>query len=1133
MWVTEDPITDVTAGVLTLATIANAADFSNRQVQIAFATARVDGRYEFDDEILIQVAYDGGIPPDGAKGTPGSGSYTTVGRIVAGDDMGGFTGFNLEQDTDNDGDATPEVGPTVNTTLSTYIFPIPDGGGTNMSIRILADIDGGSEEIAFDNIRVTGDLATSEIPVLSGIEGTATTFTEGGSPVQVSNSLQISDADSSQLTGATVSITSNFDSSEDTLIFINQLGITGSYNSGNGVLTLSGTTSLINYRTALRSVTYDNTDNDDAIMATRTISFKVTDDLANISLPATRDVDVNVALNAATPLPLAGYCESFETNGEGTRYGSNHAVVGGSDFFERFAVGSVPAGYVGAVSGPGLEGSFAWASEDTFGTTGGTGMVTLAPLTVSGFTNLNVSFALEQGRTGDPDQWESDDSVKVLYSMDGAPFEVVGAFYGDNSNAGQNGVLREDTNLNGASSDADGGLEVPANLTNYTFPIPVSGTTLVVRVEVRSNGSEEIAFDNICVNGSTTSNSPPALAAIEGSTIAYAEGAPAVGLTNTITVSDTDDTDLESASLKFTSAFSQTQDELLFTNQNGISGSYNAVAGELTLTGTSSLENYQTALRSVQFINNDVSDAAPGTRTVRFAVNDGDSGSNIDQTRDIAVSTTINPPIALASSGYCESFETNGAGTRYASNHASDGTDDVFERFQVGTLPSGWPAGLSGDIDGTWLWFAEDSLGTTGGEATIDLQTQIVTGWDDLSVSIALGNGRNGQDRFEHDDYVRIVYSMDGGPFTTIGAFYGNDPADAGRLVQDQDLDGSSSDGDGGAEVPTPLTTYNFPIPATGTNLVVGVRVSSNGSEEVAFDNICITGTDVEAPLADLAGPLNGASIGSAAINTQAYLDVTFSDNVELDLASITDAGGEVFLSGAGAGTAVPSGTPVLQSGTTYRYSFTGSMVPGLVTVIFPAASFEDHGGLGNVSENESFTVTNTPPIADTNTVERHPTSSLKIPLTTLLAGDTDPDGNTPLSVTAVTPSGSGATVTLSGTRVLYNPNGLLTADTFTYTLQDSLGATSTGTVNVNLITDPDPGNAGPNLVSLVANGDGSVDVVFAGIPGRSYQIQTSETLLPGSWVTRATVVADPQGKLPYHDSPPLPPTRFYRTLQP
>src|SRR5213075_2124861 len=88
--------------------------------------------------------------------------------------------------------------------------------------------------------------------------------------------LTATDADSANLTGATVSITANFATGQDVLGFTTQNGITGSYNSATGVLTLSGSSSVANYQTALRSVTYFNS-SDNPSGATRTISYQVDD----------------------------------------------------------------------------------------------------------------------------------------------------------------------------------------------------------------------------------------------------------------------------------------------------------------------------------------------------------------------------------------------------------------------------------------------------------------------------------------------------------------------------------------------------------------------------------------------------------------------------------------------------------------------------------------------------------------------------------------------------------------------------------------------------------------------------------------------------------------------------------------
>ena len=65
------------------------------------------------------------------------------------------------------------------------------------------------------------------------------------------------------MSGATVSITSGFDSGADTLSFTNQNGITGSYDASTGVLTLSGNASIADYQAALRSVEFSTSDSVD------------------------------------------------------------------------------------------------------------------------------------------------------------------------------------------------------------------------------------------------------------------------------------------------------------------------------------------------------------------------------------------------------------------------------------------------------------------------------------------------------------------------------------------------------------------------------------------------------------------------------------------------------------------------------------------------------------------------------------------------------------------------------------------------------------------------------------------------------------------------------------------------------
>jgi Ca2+-binding RTX toxin-like protein len=120
--------------------------------------------------------------------------------------------------------------------------------------------------------------------------------------IALDNTILVSDADNTTLTGATVSIL-NYTLGQSTLGFTNQNGITGSFNSANGLLTLTGTTSTSNYQAALRSVTYSH-GNATPTQSPQFIQFTVQDAALN-SDPSTSTLQV-VFNNTAPQLDLNG-----------------------------------------------------------------------------------------------------------------------------------------------------------------------------------------------------------------------------------------------------------------------------------------------------------------------------------------------------------------------------------------------------------------------------------------------------------------------------------------------------------------------------------------------------------------------------------------------------------------------------------------------------------------------------------------------------------------------------------------------------------------------------------------------------------------------------------------------------------
>lgn len=146
--------------------------------------------------------------------------------------------------------------------------------------------------VAKSTVSITPENDAPEITTSSG----ALSYTENGAATAIDDALTLTDVDSENITGATVSIT-NILFSGDVLAFEDTANITGSYDSG--VLTLDGDDSVANYEAALKSVKYNST-SENPSTATRTVTFRATDDGTPnaTSDPATKDIAVTAVNDA-------------------------------------------------------------------------------------------------------------------------------------------------------------------------------------------------------------------------------------------------------------------------------------------------------------------------------------------------------------------------------------------------------------------------------------------------------------------------------------------------------------------------------------------------------------------------------------------------------------------------------------------------------------------------------------------------------------------------------------------------------------------------------------------------------------------------------------------------------------------
>jgi hypothetical protein len=429
-----------------------------------------------------------------------------------------------------------------------------------------------SEAVATRDITVT---PVNDAPLLdldandSAASGAdfATIFTEDGGQLAVADvDATLTDVDDANFNSLTVTIANQLDGTNETLAAdTSGTSITASYDSGTGVLSLSGSDSVAHYQQVLRTVTYENTSQDPDTTA-RSITFVAndgTDDsnvgTATVIMVAQNDAPVEASIEAGA----LGYTE----NDGAVAVTGSIAISDLDDTHIESAVIQITAAHV--------NGEDVLAFADTGSITGSWDALT-GTLTLTGTDSLaNYDLALRsvtyQNTSDDP----STATRTVSFTVN--------------------------------DGDVDSNTQ-----------------------------SRDIAI--------TAENDAPVEASIEAGALAYTENDGAVAVTGSITTSDLDDTNIESAVIQITAAYANGEDLLAFTDTGSIIGSWDALTGTLTLSGTDSLANYDLALRSVTYEN--TSDNPDTTmRTVSFRVNDGDVDSNT-QSRDIAITAVNDAPVA-------------------------------------------------------------------------------------------------------------------------------------------------------------------------------------------------------------------------------------------------------------------------------------------------------------------------------------------------------------------------------------------------------------------------------------------------------------------------------------------------------
>ncbi len=514
-------------------------------------------------------------------------------------------------------------------------------------------------------------------------------YTEGDGPVNITGTITVSDADNANLASALITISANYQNGEDVLSFTNANGITGSWNASTGQLSLSGSATLANYRTALRAVRYANISATPSIL-TRTVTFRVNDGTDNSNTQSR-----NISVAGANSAPVLAAIEPGTlayTEGDGAvNITSTITVTDPDNTNLASAVITISANYqngedvLSFTAANGITGS--WNASTGQLSLSGTATVanyrtalrsvryTDNSATPSNLTRT-VTFIVNDGTDNSNTQSRNIsvaafNSAPVLGGIETAALSYTEGTGPVSITSSLTATDADDVSLMSATVTISGNYQNGEDVLSFTNANGITDTWNAGTGQLTLSGSSSVAnyqaalrsvkYTNTSTNPNTATrnitfrvsdgtdnsnlqsrnititvvNNPPVLGGIESADLDYTEGDGPVSVSGTITVTDADNLTLQSAVITISANYSSPQDVLSYTNANGITGSWNAVTGQLTLVGNVSPANYQTALRSVKYTNTS-NNPNTATRTVTFRVNDGTLNSNV-LNRDITV----------------------------------------------------------------------------------------------------------------------------------------------------------------------------------------------------------------------------------------------------------------------------------------------------------------------------------------------------------------------------------------------------------------------------------------------------------------------------------------------------------------
>jgi len=316
---------------------------------------------------------------------------------------------------------------------------------------------------------------------------------------------------------------------------------------------------------------------------------------------------------------------------------------------------------------------------------------------------------------------------------------------------------------------------------------------------------------------------------------------------------------------------------------------------------------------------------------------------------------------------------------------------------------------------------------------------------------------------------------------------------------------------------------------SAGRLLVNNGSGSGTGSGAVTVNGGILGGTGtIAGPVTVNAGgtitPGPGPSIGLLTLNSVPVFNGTnfmkidrnggVSQADKLALSSGTLAyGGTLVISNTGA---------ALTGGETFTNFVAPAYTGAFAATKLPTLGVGLNWYLGDLALKGSIKV-NRGPAGSLVTVTNTPTFQVQIPIASLTANATDPDGDAVILAGTDLTTTNGVTLVTNGAFIVYS-NIVNVADRFNFTISDGHGGVATGTVVIAPTT-------AAQFTGQPAVDGSSATLHFSGAPGWTYYVDRSTNLV--AWLTISTNLMPANGVLDFtddfHDLTEPPSSAFYR----